>query len=62
MPASRRPTVIPRAQLQASVSLRRAGLEAVANAKLFDIGGSLEGGASDHISSGIASNTSMIQV
>jgi hypothetical protein len=57
MADSSRPTAIPRGTSHGDVAACRAGWQAVANARLFDMGGSLEDGASKHTLSRLSSIT-----
>jgi len=58
MADSSRPTAIPRGTSHGDAAACRAGSEAVANAKLFDMGGSLDDGASKHTLGQLSSITS----
>jgi hypothetical protein len=58
MAGSPQPTAIPRGISHGDAAACRAGWEAVANAKLFDMGGSLEDGASKHTPDRLSSITS----
>jgi len=52
------PTAIPRGTAHGDAAACRAGWKAVAIAKLFDMGGSLEDGASKHTSRRLSNITS----
>jgi hypothetical protein len=58
MPDGSRPTAIPRGTSHGDAAACRAGWQAVANARLFDMGGSLEDGASKHALGRLSSITS----